>query len=124
VQICGLLSEFHVPAQANPLFAIVTTAVLLEWKPMGTVNVFGGLLESWAEEMKACVVPRSIEILLPGVSVIPPGVGKLVTLVLLLPQPPKAAANATITISNANLRTTDRPMHPPRSVTLHRASTF
>jgi len=36
VQICGTLSESQVPAQARPLLATVTTAVLLDWKETGS----------------------------------------------------------------------------------------
>ena len=87
------------------------------------MRFLGGLLASCAEDVNVCVAPRSMEILLPGVKVIPAGVGKFVTVVLLLPQPAKTEINPRIAMSNENLSTTDRPMHPPRPVTLDRAST-
>ena len=37
VQICGAVSESQVPAQANPLLAMVKTAVLLERNVTGVV---------------------------------------------------------------------------------------
>src|SRR5438046_9975432 len=39
VQICGVLSEFQVPAHASPLLAIVWTAVLLDSNETGVAIV-------------------------------------------------------------------------------------
>lgn len=73
VQTCGLLIESHVPAQAIPLAAIVTTAVLLEKYETGWVRLLFAL--SWGCAVKDSVAPTSIEAVVPGVSTTFAGVG-------------------------------------------------
>jgi hypothetical protein len=64
VQTWGTVNEFQVPAQACPLSAIVTTAVLLDWN----VN-----LSAAGVALKARPLPTSREMLGPGVSETPVG---------------------------------------------------
>src|SRR6266568_7881032 len=82
---------------------------------MGTVRVMGGFAALWAEAVKLCTFPRSIERFVAGASVIPDGVGKLVPGVELL-QPTSADRRAKTAKDPANFIRTDRPMHPPRPV--------
>src|SRR5207253_10145729 len=64
VQICGVLSEFQVPAHASPLLAIVRTAVLLESNETGGAIVRLMLFRGVAA--KPIIAPTFIEWLLAG----------------------------------------------------------
>jgi hypothetical protein len=117
VQICGTLSESQVPAQANPLLAMVKTAVLLERNLIGVViTVFllflGLAVKAWV------ALPTSIETVLAGARAILAGVGKFVVVVgLLLLQLVKAAIKPTkIKMDPTRTIADDLPMHPPRPV--------
>lgn len=65
VQTVGTVNEFQVPAQACPLSATVTTAVLLDWN----VN-----LSATGVALKAMPLPTSRETLGPGLMETPVGV--------------------------------------------------
>jgi hypothetical protein len=117
VQICGAVSESHVPAHANPLVAMVKTAVLLERNVTGVVMAVFLLFRGVA--MKVWVaLPASRETGLAGERLILAGVGKFVVVVgLLLLQPVKAAIKLTAIEMSANRTIQDNlPMHPPRPV--------
>jgi hypothetical protein len=53
------VSEFQLPAQANPLLAIVTTAELLDWYE--TVSVIAVPAFVFGDAVNVRVVPISIE---------------------------------------------------------------
>ncbi|GAC1432862.1 MAG: hypothetical protein NVS1B11_32900 [Terriglobales bacterium] len=73
VQTWGLLSESHVPAQAEPLLATVTTAVLLEKNEIG--SLIAPLLEFCAAAENERMVPTSSEIWFAGAKVMLAGTG-------------------------------------------------
>ncbi|MGH9553454.1 MAG: hypothetical protein ACRD3W_28995 [Terriglobales bacterium] len=118
VHICGVVSESQVPAHANPLAAMVKTAVLLEEKVTGVVMavfvLFRGVaVKTWV------ALPASRETGLEGERPILAGVGKFVELVgLVLLQPVNAAIKVTAIemIASRTIIKDDLPMHPPRPV--------
>jgi hypothetical protein len=117
VQICGAVSESHVPAQANPLLAMVKTAVLLERNVTGVVMAVFELFRGVAVKVWVAA-PASSETGLAGDRLILAGVGKFVVVVgLVLLQPVNPAIKLTAIKMNAH-RTIkdDLPMHPPRPV--------
>ena len=117
---CGALSESHVPAQAKPFAAMVSTAVLLDWNEIGVVMVF--LLLFWAVAPNDWMVPTSIDTALLGERIMLAGTGKSTGLLLLLPQPASAAIKTRL-IMIANEKKTDRPIHPPHPTVVSGAST-
>src|SRR5437016_13788269 len=88
VQICGVLSEFQVPAHASPLLAIVRTAVLLDSNETGVEIVALTLLRGVA--VKPRIAHKSIDALLAGLRLMLAGAGKLTVRVVLVPSPAKA----------------------------------
>src|SRR5207245_11214181 len=64
VQICGVLSEFQVPAHAGPLLAIVRTAVLLDSNETGVAIV--RLMRFRGVAVKAIIARTSMAALLPA----------------------------------------------------------
>src|SRR5438105_8825459 len=74
VQICGVLSEFQVPAHASPLLAIVRTAGLLDSNETGVAIVRLMLFRGAA--VKPIIAPTSIEALLAGLRLMLAGVVK------------------------------------------------
>jgi hypothetical protein len=107
-----------VPAQASPLLATVTTAVLLDWKETGSAIVCRLLL--WAVAVKDRMAPTSMDTVLAGERLIVAGTGKGTDLVALLPQPSKAAVQTRRIIADST--EPDLPMHPPRLMVAHGAS--
>src|SRR3989442_14871650 len=88
VQICGVLSEFQVPAHASPLLAIVRTAGLLDSNETGVA--IAGLMLFRGVAVKPIISPTSIEALLAGLSLIVAGAGKFPGRTPLVPHPAKA----------------------------------
>ena len=117
VQICGAVSESQVPAHANPLVAMVKTAVLLERNVTGVVMAVFELFRGVAVKVWVAA-PASRETGLAGERLILAGAGKFVVVVgLVLLQPVNPAIRLTAIKMNAQ-RTIkdDLPMHPPRPV--------
>jgi hypothetical protein len=120
VQICGVVRESQVPAQASPLLEMVKTAVLLERNETGVVMVTcllfcGVAVKVWF------AVPTSIETMFVGARMMLAGTGKTVFLVgLLLLQ----LVNAAIKLTAISMRADraiikeedDLPIDPPRPV--------
>src|SRR5438046_10139137 len=73
VQICGVLSEFQVPAHASPLLAIVRTAVLLDSNETGVAIVRLMLFRGVAAKPR--IEPTSIEAVLAGIRLMLAGGG-------------------------------------------------
>src|SRR5947199_9169920 len=88
VQICGVLSEFQVPAHASPLLAIVRTAVLLDSNETGVAIVRLMLFRGVA--VKPIIARTSIERLLAGLRRIFAGAGKCTDGGAWVSQPTKA----------------------------------
>src|SRR5438093_12380583 len=88
VQICGVLSEFQVPAHASPLLAIVRTAVLLDSNETGVEIVALMLLRGVA--VKPRIAPTFIDALLPGLRLMLAEAGKCTVRELLVSPPTKA----------------------------------
>ena len=102
----GLVSESHVPPQANPLLAMVSTAGLLELNVIATRT--GRPLGFFAEAEKFSVAPTSSDSLLAERLMEAGGVGEAG--VLLVPQPARPPTNPRM---NANRTELHLPMHPP-----------
>jgi hypothetical protein len=115
-----MLRESHVPAQAKPLAAIVSTAVLLDWKEIGVVMTC--LLLFSGVPMNDCMVPTSMLTTLVGERTMLAGTGKSVGVLLLL-QPVRAAINTKL-IMIAKDKKTDLPIHPPHPEVVQGASTL
>src|SRR5437868_12948224 len=74
VQICGVLSEFQVPAHASPLLAIVRTAVLLDSNETGVAIVRLMLFRGVAATPR--IEPTSIDAVLAGPRLMLAGAGE------------------------------------------------
>ena len=111
VQICGVLSEFQVPAHASPLLAIVRTAVLLDSNETGVAIVRLMLFRGVA--VKPIIAPTSIEALLAGLRLMLAGAGKFTVRAALVPQPAKAKIKVR-TETPPNIETHNLPMNPRR----------
>ncbi len=116
VQICGVLSEFQVPAHASPLLAIVRTAVLLDSNETGVAIVRLMLFRGVA--VKPIIAPTSIEALLAGLRLMLAGAGKFTVRAALVPQPAKAKIKVR-TETPPIIETHNLPMNPPRLAILH-----
>jgi hypothetical protein len=111
VQTWGLLSESHVPAQATPLAAIDTTAVLLETKVMTGAGDSATPWLFWATAVKFCVPPCSSETD-PGDKVTRAGSG-MGRVRVLVPHPHRPASPAIAIAATAAEATL--PMNPPQN---------
>src|SRR5437667_11486521 len=116
VQICGVLREFQVPAQASPLLAIVRTAVLLDSNETGVAIVRLMLFRGVAAKPR--IEPTSIDAVLAGLRLMLAGAGKFTVLAALVPQLAKAK-NKVRTETPAIIETHDLPMNPPRLAILY-----
>jgi hypothetical protein len=109
VQTCGLVKEFHVPAQAVPLLATVRIAGLLDSNENVSVRV--ALRMFLAVAVKTCVLPTSSDAFGVGVRVTLAGTEFATTfVVLLVPQPARKKQVKRIPVRDvpeANL-----PMNP------------
>jgi hypothetical protein len=113
VHIVGLLSESQLPAHARPLFAIVSTAVLLDWKLTGSEMLV--LVELKVLGVNAWLVPISIERLGAGAIVTVAGTGKVTVWTgLLLLHPTSSAIEKIMERAVVNRQKPDLRMHPPR----------
>src|SRR5437870_4741577 len=117
VQTCGLVKEFHVPAQEVPLLAMVNTAGFVDWKVKLAEITLPRMLRAVA--VKTCVLPSSTEALRPVEQVVDgerhkmtlAGTGFVTTLVvLLLPQPARKTQPKMMVARN--FTETNLPMNP------------
>jgi hypothetical protein len=120
VHTCGALSESHVPAQAEPFAAMVSTAVLLDWNEIGVTMIC--LLLFCGVPMNDWMAPTSMETALVGERMMLAGTGNSAGVLLLLPQPASAAIKRTL-LMMAIEKKTDLPIHPPHPKLVHGAST-